>query len=49
VYISPIGDFEYFPVALYGMLHYLFKPDRELIICGDFNVDYFTETRQKYK
>jgi hypothetical protein len=47
VYTYPMDDSEYFLIALYDILHYLFK--RDFIICGDFNVDYFTQTRQKYK
>jgi hypothetical protein len=44
-----MGDFEYFVIALYDILHYLFKRDMHFIICGDFNVDYFIEASQKYK
>jgi hypothetical protein len=49
VYTYPMGDSEYFLIALYDILHYLLKQDMFFIICGYFNVDYFTRTSQKYE
>ena len=49
VYRAPTGDFEIFLKQLENALKFLFKPNREFIICGDINIDYLTESTQKYK
>jgi len=42
-----VGDFKYFIIKLEAAVSYLFKSDRKLIACRDFNVDYISESSQK--
>ena len=47
IYRSPIGDFTYFLTNLEIILNELDSISNELIICGDFNIDYMKETSKK--
>jgi hypothetical protein len=44
IYRSPCGNFEYFVKQLDKVLKLLYKSKIELIICGDFNVDFLKES-----
>ena len=40
VYRSPCGNFDEFAKQLEIILKYIFRPNFEIIICGDFNVNF---------
>jgi hypothetical protein len=40
VYRSPTGDFDYFLKELEIILYQLYNIKHDLVICGDFNVNY---------
>jgi exonuclease III len=47
IYRSPIGNFSYFLNQLETVLNKLHKTSTELIVCGDFNVNYFNDNSRK--
>jgi hypothetical protein len=47
VYRSPAGDFSQFLNRLEQVLLFLYEPSIELLICGDFNVDYLLTDHRK--
>ena len=49
VYRSPSGDFNHFLRLLDMALLSLNEPSTELLICGDFNVDYLSRSNHKQK
>jgi hypothetical protein len=49
VYRSPSGDFNHFLGLLDTVLLSLNKPSMEILICGDFNVDYLLQCNHKQK
>ena len=44
IYISPNGKFGEFAVQLDLILKYLQKPKAEVIMCGDFNANFFIDS-----
>ncbi len=42
VYRSPSGDFSYFVEQLESVLNKLYKISNNIILCGDFNVNFFS-------
>jgi hypothetical protein len=47
VYRSPVGDFQYFLKELDNIIAKIYKPGIHLIICGDININYLTESKEK--
>jgi len=47
LYRSPLGNFDYFLKELEILLNVLSRNSRELIICGDFNVNFMEDTTHK--
>jgi hypothetical protein len=47
IYRAPTGDFELFVNKLESIIDYLHKPTAELVICGDININYLTESYHK--
>ena len=47
IYRSPTGNFTYFLDQLESILNKLYKTSTELIICGDFNINYFNNNSRK--
>jgi hypothetical protein len=46
VYGSPSGNFQFFLNGLENILK-VYKSDNHLIICGDININYLDETKEK--
>jgi hypothetical protein len=44
IYRSPYGNFDEFAEQLEIILKYLFKPKSEIILCGDFNVNFLVNS-----
>lgn len=49
VYRAPSGNFPIFLVQLEKILSAIFKHTAEIIICGDFNVDYLSNSPNKFQ
>jgi exonuclease III len=49
VYGSPSGNFDSFIMRLEERLNILFQNQVNLVICGDFNVNFRTNNTKKYK
>jgi hypothetical protein len=47
VYRAPNGNFNLFLNGLDGIIKTLYKVDLNLIICGDINIDYLTDSDKK--
>ena len=47
VYRSPNGNFQYFIKGLDNIIKKIYKPDVQLIICGDININYLIESKEK--
>jgi len=47
LYRAPTGDFNRFTENLDDTSKYLYKPNAELLICGDANTDYLIESNRK--
>jgi exonuclease III len=47
IYRSPTRNFTYFLNQLESILNKLYKTSTELIVCGDFNVNYFNDSSRK--
>jgi exonuclease III len=47
MYRAPTGDFDLSLNKLESILDYLYKPTAELVICGDININYLTESYHK--
>jgi exonuclease III len=47
VYRSPSGNYQFFLKGLENILKKVYKPNIHLIICGDINVNYFDESKEK--
>lgn len=46
-YRSPTGDFSYFLNSLESTLNIIYNNTTNIIICGDFNINYLHETNNK--
>jgi exonuclease III len=44
IYRFRTGDFNLFLKKLENITNYLYKPKAELVICGDININYLTES-----
>ena len=49
IYRSPTGSFANFLNGIDDILNQLYKPNIEIIICGDINVNYLDENCNKYR
>ena len=49
IYRSPTGNFDIFMEKLEEILNLLFLNPVNLIICGDFNVNFLTDNTKKYQ
>lgn len=47
IYRAPIGDFNYFLENLNKFLNKLYKNSRNIVICGDININYLANTNYK--
>jgi exonuclease III len=47
IYRSPTGNFNYFLNQLESILNKIYKVSTDLIICGDFNINHFSDTPRK--
>jgi exonuclease III len=47
VYRAPTGNFEAFLNRLDNILKTLYKADSKLIVCGDINIDYLSDSEKK--
>jgi exonuclease III len=47
IYRSPTGNFTHFLNQLESILNKLYKTSTELIVCGDFNINYFNDNSRK--
>jgi hypothetical protein len=47
VYRSPNGSFQYFVKGLDNIIKKIYKPDVQLIICGDININYLIDSKEK--
>jgi exonuclease III len=47
VYRAPTGNFNLFLNGLDGIIRTLYKADLKLIICGDININYLTDSDKK--
>jgi exonuclease III len=47
VYRSRSGDYQFFLKGLENFLKKVYKPNIHLIICGDINVHYLDESKEK--
>lgn len=47
IYRSPTGNFSYFLSHLESILNKIYKSSIELILCGDFNINYFNDDSNK--
>jgi hypothetical protein len=47
VYRAPAGDFVYFVKELELILHQLYNISNDLVICGDFNVNYLEDSKNR--
>jgi exonuclease III len=47
IYRSPSGNFDLFLNLFESTLNYLHKPKSEFIICGDFNINFLTDSTRK--
>ena len=47
IYRSPAGDFHYFLTHLEMFLNSIFSNTNNIIICGDFNINYMQENKKK--
>jgi exonuclease III len=47
VYRSPNGNFQYFVKGLENITNKIYKHDVQLIICGDININYLIESKEK--
>jgi len=48
IYRSPTGNFTYFLNQLESILNKLYKTSTELILCGEFNVNYLNDNSRKH-
>ena len=48
IYRSPTGNFLYFINQLESILNKIYKSSSELILCGDFNINYLNNSSRKY-
>lgn len=39
LYRSPTGNYEVFYDKLFDVLNFTYRPNRKIILCGDFNID----------
>jgi exonuclease III len=44
IYRSPTGNFEYFLKKLETLLNFIKDNSKELIICGDFNINFLNDS-----
>jgi hypothetical protein len=49
VYRSPNGDFQYFIKGLDNIINKIYKPGVQVIISGDININYLTESKEKHE
>ena len=49
VYRSPNGNFQYFIKGLDNIINKIHKPGVQLIICGDININYLSESKEKHE
>ena len=49
IYRAPTGDFNYFLENLNKFLNKLYKNSKNIIICGDVNINYLVDTNYKQK
>ena len=49
VYRSPNSDFQYFIKELDKIINKIYKPGVNLIICGDININYLIESKEKHE
>ena len=49
VYRSPNGNFQYFIKGLDNIINKIYKPGVQLIICGDINITYLSESKEKHE
>jgi len=47
VYRAPTGNFEVFINRLDSILKTLYRADSKLIVCGDINIDYLSDSEKK--
>jgi hypothetical protein len=47
IHRSPVGNFQFFLNGLEVILKIVYKPNILLIICGDINVNYLEESKEK--
>jgi hypothetical protein len=47
VYRSPNGNFQYFIKGSDNIIKKIYKPDVPIIICGDININYLIESKEK--
>jgi len=47
LYRSPNGNFQYFIKGLGTIINKIYKPEVQLKICGDININYLTESKEK--
>ncbi|MDR2829930.1 MAG: hypothetical protein LBB45_02660, partial [Methanobrevibacter sp.] len=47
VYRSPSGNFQFFLNGLENIINKVYKPAIHLIICGDININYLNESKEK--
>ena len=47
IYRAPSGNFSHFIKTLNDILQFLYKPNIEFFICGDFNINYLKDTLRK--
>jgi len=47
LYRSPNGNFQYFVKGLDNIIKIIYKPYVQIIICGDININYLIETKEK--
>jgi len=48
IYRSPTGNFTYFLNQLESILNKLYERSTELILCGDFNLNYLNDNSRKH-
>ena len=49
VYRSPNGNFQYFVKGLDNIINKIYKPGVQLKICGDININYLSESKEKHE
>jgi len=48
IYRAPTGNFTYFLNQLESILNIFCKTSTNIILCGDFNIDYFDDNSRKH-